>query len=44
VSRVLDAPTLDPMLVASIESGFMQAQQRADMQAMIALIKAPARR
>jgi peptidyl-prolyl cis-trans isomerase D len=40
VSRVLDAPTLDPMLLASIESGFMQAQQRADMKAMLALIKA----
>jgi len=40
VSRVLEAPTLDPMLVASIESGVMQAQQRADMKAMIALITA----
>ena len=40
VSRVLDAPTLDPMLVASIESGVMQAQQRADMKAMTALITA----
>jgi peptidyl-prolyl cis-trans isomerase D len=40
VSRVLEAPELDPMLLASIESGAMQAQQRADMQAMIALIAA----
>ena len=40
VSRVLDAPALDPRLVASIESGVMQAQQRADMQAMLALVKA----
>jgi peptidyl-prolyl cis-trans isomerase D len=40
VSRVLDAPAMDPQLVASIESGVMQAQQRADMQAMIALVKA----
>jgi len=40
ISRVLEASSLDPMLVASIESGVMQAQQRADMQAMIALIKA----
>ena len=31
---------MDPQLVASIESGVMQAQQRADMQAMIALVKA----
>ena len=40
VSRVMDAPAMDPQLVASIESGVMQAQQRADMQAMIALVKA----
>ncbi len=40
VSRVLEAATLDPMLMASIESGFMQAQQRADMDAVIALITA----
>ena len=40
VSRVLEAAELDPMLLASIESGVTQAQQRADMQAMIALIKA----
>ncbi|MDO9466811.1 MAG: SurA N-terminal domain-containing protein [Thiobacillus sp.] len=40
VSRVLDAPELDPMLVASIESGVVQAQQRADMEAMVALITA----
>jgi len=40
VSRVLDAPALDPRLVSSIESGVMQAQQRADMQAMLELVKA----
>jgi peptidyl-prolyl cis-trans isomerase D len=40
VSRVLDAPGLDPQLLASIESGVMQAQQQADMQAMLALVKA----
>ncbi|HUX29137.1 MAG TPA: SurA N-terminal domain-containing protein [Thiobacillus sp.] len=38
VSRVLEAPALDPMLLASIESGVVQAQQRADMKAMVALI------
>jgi len=40
VSRVLEAPAMDPMLLASIESGVTQALQRADMQAMVALIKA----
>ncbi|HET9462737.1 MAG TPA: SurA N-terminal domain-containing protein [Thiobacillus sp.] len=40
VSRVLEAPALDPGLLASIESGVMQAQQRADMKAMVALITA----
>jgi peptidyl-prolyl cis-trans isomerase D len=40
VSRVLEAPELDPMLLASIGSGVTQAQQRADMKAMIALITA----
>lgn len=40
ISRVLDAPGLDPRLVASIEAGVMQAQQQADMQAMLALVKA----
>ncbi|MDP1533892.1 MAG: peptidylprolyl isomerase, partial [Rubrivivax sp.] len=40
VSRVLDAPELDPMLVASIESGVVQAQQRSDMKAMVGLITA----
>lgn len=40
VSRVLDAPALDQRLVSSIEAGVMQAQQRADMQAMLALVKA----
>jgi peptidyl-prolyl cis-trans isomerase D len=40
VSRVLEAPALDPMLLASIGSGVTQAQQRADMKAMIALVTA----
>ena len=40
VSRVLDTPGLDPRLMASIEAGVMQAQQQADMQAMLALVKA----
>ncbi|MCL5059557.1 MAG: SurA N-terminal domain-containing protein [Candidatus Thermoplasmatota archaeon] len=40
VSRVLEASELDPTLLASIESGVTQAQQRADMQAMTALITA----
>lgn len=40
VSRVLDAPALDPALLTSIESGVTQAQQRADMKAMTALITA----
>jgi peptidyl-prolyl cis-trans isomerase D len=37
---VLDAAAPDPMLMASIGSGVVQAQQRADMKAMIALITA----
>lgn len=40
ISRVIDAETPDPALLASIEAGVLQAQQRADMQAMIALVKA----
>jgi len=40
VSRVLEAPALDPMLLSSIESGVTQAQQRSDMKAMIALVTA----
>jgi len=40
VTRVLEAPALDPMLQSSVQSGVTQALQRADMQAMIALIKA----
>jgi peptidyl-prolyl cis-trans isomerase D len=40
VSRVIDAPALDPMLVESIGSGVTQAQQRTDMKAMLALISA----
>jgi peptidyl-prolyl cis-trans isomerase D len=40
VSRVLEASALDPMLLSSIESGVIQAQQRADMKAMVALVTA----
>jgi peptidyl-prolyl cis-trans isomerase D len=40
VSRVIEPAALDPMLISSIESGVIQAQQRADMKAMAALIKA----
>ncbi|HQT31571.1 MAG TPA: SurA N-terminal domain-containing protein [Thiobacillus sp.] len=40
ISRVLDAPGLDSRLLSSIEAGVMQAQQQADMQAMLALVKA----
>lgn len=40
VTRVLEATSIDPMLAASIESGLVQAQQRADMKAMLALVKA----
>jgi peptidyl-prolyl cis-trans isomerase D len=40
VSRVQEAPALDPVLLASIESGVTQAQQRADMKAMLALVTA----
>ncbi len=37
---MLDAPAPDPMLLSSIEAGVTQAQQRADMKAMAALITA----
>lgn len=40
ITRVLEPTELDPMLVASIQSGLIQAQQRADMKAMITLISA----
>lgn len=40
VTRVLNAPALDPALFASIESGVVQAQQRADMKALLSLVKA----
>lgn len=40
ISRVLEATELDPMLMASIGPGLLQAQQRAEMKAMIALITA----
>lgn len=40
VSRVIDAKGVDPMLQASIETGLQQAQQRADLASLVALIKA----
>ncbi|MCA1925714.1 MAG: SurA N-terminal domain-containing protein [Thiobacillus sp.] len=40
ITRVIDAASPDPMLASSIESGVLQAQQRADLQAMAGLAKA----
>jgi len=40
ISRVVEADTPDPALLASVASGVTQAQQRADMKAMLALITA----
>ncbi|MBT9590630.1 MAG: SurA N-terminal domain-containing protein [Thiobacillus sp.] len=40
VTRVVEAPTQDPMLLSSIVSGVTQALQRADLQAMADLITA----
>ncbi|MCA1978011.1 MAG: SurA N-terminal domain-containing protein [Thiobacillus sp.] len=40
ITRVIDAPALDPMLTASIESGLAQAQQRSDLKAMLELVRA----
>jgi len=40
VSRVIDAKSVDPMLQASIDTGLQQAQQRADLASLVALIKA----
>jgi len=40
ISRVVQADTPDPALLASVSAGVMQAQQRADMKAMLALITA----
>jgi peptidyl-prolyl cis-trans isomerase D len=40
VSRVVEAPTLNPLMVSSIASSVTQAQQRSDMQAMTDLIVA----
>jgi peptidyl-prolyl cis-trans isomerase D len=40
VSRVVEASAPDAGLLASIGSGLTQAQQRADMKAMLALITA----
>ena len=40
VSRVVESPEQNPGLLSSIESGVTQAQQRADMKAMVALITA----
>lgn len=39
VTRVIDSQGVDPTLQASIESGLQQAQQRADLAAMVALLK-----
>lgn len=40
ISRVLEASELDPMLMAAIGPGLTQAQQQAEMKAMISLIMA----
>jgi len=40
VTRVVEAPATDPMLLSSISSGVTQAMQRADLKAMMDLIKA----
>lgn len=40
VTRVVEPASPDPMLMGSIGSGVMQAQQRADMKALIALVTA----
>jgi peptidyl-prolyl cis-trans isomerase D len=40
ISRVVEAGTPDPALLASVSSGVTQAQQRADLKAMLALITA----
>jgi peptidyl-prolyl cis-trans isomerase D len=40
VTRVVESPAQDPGLLSSIESGVTQAQERADMKAMVALITA----
>ncbi len=40
ISRVLEAASLEPGLASSIQSSFVQAQQRGDMKALIDLIKA----
>lgn len=40
VSRVIESPSVDPLLQTSIESGLQQAQQRADLAALVALVKA----
>lgn len=40
ITRVIEAANVDPMLAGSIESGVVQAQQRADLQAMAGLAKA----
>ncbi len=40
ISRVTEEGTPDPALLASVSSGVAQAQQRADMKAMLALITA----
>ncbi len=40
ISRVVEPATPDPAMLASVSSGVTQAQQRADMKAMLALITA----
>ena len=40
ISRVVEATAPDPRVLASVSSGLTQAQQRADMKAMLALITA----
>ncbi len=40
ISRVVEESTPDPALLASVSSGVAQAQQRADMKAMLTLITA----
>ncbi len=39
VSRVIEPQAIDPMLQASIEAGLQQGVQRADLAAMVALVK-----
>lgn len=43
ISRVIEPDVVDPALVASIEAGVLQAQQRADRQAMTELARSSQR-